>query len=127
MFNHFTGVAQRAPRCRYGNIHVDNNLYTRTRLQSDYGVTAGKDCKVITENNHFIDINSPIYTSHQSGSSANAVRGNRFEGTSGNTTGYGTSFTPPYDYEDVMVPADQVRALVEAKAGATLASPTECD
>jgi pectate lyase len=127
MFNHFRGVAQRGPRCRYGYIHVVNNLYTSDGLQSDYGVSAGKDCKVITENNHFIDINEPIYTSHQAGSAANEVKGNLFEGTSGNTTGYGTSFKPPYDYSSLLVPADQVKALVEAKAGATLASPTDCN
>jgi pectate lyase len=127
MFNHFRGVAQRGPRCRYGYIHVVNNLYTADGLPSDYGVSAGKDCKVITENNHFIDTNEPIYTSHQSGSAANEVRGNIYEGTNGNTTGYGTSFTPPYEYSSLLVPADQVKALVEAKAGATLASPTDCD
>jgi pectate lyase len=102
MFNHFTGVAQRQPRCRYGNIHIVNNLFTRDGLASDYGISAGKDCKVLTEANHFIGINSPIYTSHQSGSAANVLRGdNIFEGTSGNTMGYGTGFEPPYEYEDL--------------------------
>ena len=127
MFNHFRGVAQRGPRCRYGNIHVVNNLYTSDGLQSDYGVSAGKDCKVITENNHFIGIKEPIYTSHQAGSSANEVKGNLFEGTSGNTMGYGTSFKPPYDYASLLVPAAEVKALVQAKTGAKLASPTECE
>ena len=41
--------------------------------------------------------------------------------------GYGTSFTPPYEYSSLLVPADQVKALVQGKAGATLASPTSCD
>lgn len=127
MFNHFRGVAQRGPRCRYGNIHVVNNLYTSDGLTSDYGVSAGKDCKVITENNHFIDINEPIYTSHQAGSSANEVKGNIFENTDGNEEGYGDSFTPPYEYESLLVPAEDVKALVEARAGATLASPTDCE
>lgn len=127
MFNHFRGVAQRAPRCRYGYIHVVNNLFTSDGLPSDYGVSAGKDCKVLTENNHFIEIKSPIYTSHKSGSSANDVRGNLFESTSGNTTGYGTGFTPPYDYAALLVPAEQVKALVEANAGATLTGPPDCN
>lgn len=128
MFNWFTGVAQRQPRCRYGDIHVVNNLFSADGLPSDYGISAGKDCRVLTEANHFIGINTPIYTSHQSGSSANELRGdNIFENTSGNTTGYGTAFNPPYDYDEFLVPASEVKALVESKVGATLAGPDECE
>jgi pectate lyase len=128
MFNWFTGVAQRQPRCRYGNIHVVNNLFTKDGQKSDYGISAGKDCKVLTEANHFIEINSPIYTSHMSGSSANELRGdNIFEKTSGNTTGYGKAFEPPYDYKQLLVPAADVQSLLKDKVGATLASPSACD
>ena len=128
MFNWFTGVAQRQPRCRYGDIHVVNNLFTRDGQPSDYGISAGKDCRILTEANHFIDIKSPIYTSHASGSAANQLRGdNIFESTSGNTTGYGTAFEPPYEYQHVLVKSSEVKALVEAKVGATLESPTQCD
>lgn len=127
MFNWFTGVAQRQPRCRYGDIHVVNNLFSRDGQKSDYGISAGKDCRVLTENNHFIEIKSPIYTSHASGSAANEVRGNIFEGTSGNTKGYGTAFDPPYEYEHLLVPATEVKDLVLERAGATLKSPTDCE
>jgi pectate lyase len=128
MFNWFTGVAQRQPRCRYGDIHVVNNLFSRDGQQSDYGISAGKDCRVVTENNHFIDIKTPIYTSHASGSAANELRGdNIFENTSGNTTGYGTAFDPPYEYKDRLVPATQVKALVTQNVGATLENPNDCD
>jgi pectate lyase len=126
MFNWWTGAAQRQPRCRYGNIHVVNNLFTKDGLQSDYGVSAGFDCEVRTENNHFLRINSPIYTSHKAGTSAHTVTGNLFEATSGNQTGYGTAFTPPYEYKSMMVPAAEVKALVQKLAGATLPSPTSC-
>lgn len=128
MFNWFTGVAQRQPRCRYGDIHVVNNLFTRDGQQSDYGISAGKDCRVLTEANHFIDINDPIQDSHASGSAANQLIGdNIFENTSGKKSGFGTAFTPPYDYSDFLVPASQVKALVEASVGATLESPEDCD
>ncbi len=128
MFNWFTGVAQRQPRCRYGNIHVVNNLFSRDGQASDYGISAGKDCKVLTEANHFIEINTPIYTSHASGSSANELRGdNIFENTSGNTDGYGTAFEPPYEYASQLVPANEVKALVEASVGATLDAPPDCN
>lgn len=126
MFNWWTGAAQRQPRCRYGNIHVVNNYFSRDGLASDYGVSAGFDCQVLTENNHFNGISSPIYTSHKAGTSAHGVVGNLFEGTSGNQTGYGTTFTPPYEYKSMMVPASEVKALVQKGAGATLASPTSC-
>lgn len=126
MFNWFRGIDQRGPRCRYGNIHVLNNLYTADGLPSTYAVSAGFDCQVLTENNHFIGTNSPIYTSHKAGTSAHGVVGNIFEGTKGNQTGYGTTFTPPYEYKSMMVPASEVKALVQKGAGATLASPTSC-
>jgi pectate lyase len=128
MFNWFTGVAQRQPRCRYGDIHVVNNLFSRDGQVSDYGISAGKDCRILTEANHFIEINTPIYTSHASGSAANEVRAdNIFENTSGNETGFGTAFNPPYEYKDRLVPAAQVKGLVSEKAGATLSSPADCD
>ena len=103
-------------------------MFTRDGHQSDYAISAGKDCKILTEANHFIDINTPIYTNHASGSAGNELRGdNIFENTSGNTTGYGTAFEPPYDYSQLLVAAPEVRALVEQNVGATLASPAVCD
>jgi pectate lyase len=126
MFNHFTGVAQRQPRCRYGYIHLVNNYFSKDGLQSDYAASAGKDCKILAENNHFYQINNPLTNQHASGSAGLVSRGNQFESTSGTTAGFGTAFTPPYDYADVLVPAAQVKALVLAKAGAKLASPTAC-
>ena len=36
------------------------------------------------------------------------------------------SFTPPYEYKSIMVPAADVKALVQKNAGATLTSPTAC-
>ena len=126
MFNWFRGINQRGPRCRYGNIHVVNNLYTTDGLASAYAVSAGFDCQVLTENNHFIGTSSPIYLSHRAGTSAHGVVGNIFEGTSGNQTGYGTTFTPPYEYKSMMVPATEVKALVQKAAGATLTSPGAC-
>ena len=128
MFNWFTGVAQRQPRCRYGDIHVVNNLFTRDGHKSDYGISAGKNCRVLTEANHFIEINTPISMSHASGSAANELRGdNLFESTTGSTQGYGTAFEPPYDYKQQLVAASEVKALVESKAGAKLENPGQCD
>jgi pectate lyase len=125
MFNWFKAASQRTPRCRYGNIHVINNLLTEDLSvhASESGVANGYECNVKTEYNHFIGINEPIKISMQSGSnSIQESTGNIFESTSGNKTGTGTAFTPPYEYKSFMVTADKVKALVQANAGATLTS-----
>ena len=126
MNNWWTGAAQRQPRCRYGYIHVVNNLYTKDGLQSDYGMAAGYECKILAENNHFIGINTPISTDLKSTNSGNVAKGNLFEGTTGNQAGFGTAFTPPYEYASIMVAASAVKAQVQKLAGATLASPSAC-
>jgi pectate lyase len=126
MFNHFRGAEQRTPRCRFGDIHVVNNLFTTDGLASSNGASAGVDCRILTENNHFIGISQPI---HVRAGGINELRGqNIFEGTSGNVAAFGgTAFEPPYEYEDILVPASVVRGLLEGRVGATLASPTVCD
>lgn len=126
MNNWWTGAAQRQPRCRYGNIHVVNNLFTRDGMQSDYGLAAGKDCQILAENNHFYQINTPINTDLKAGTAGTVSKGNLFEGTTGNQAGFGTAFTPPYEYASMMVAASAVKAQVQKLAGATLTSPTAC-
>jgi pectate lyase len=126
MFNQFLGAEQRTPRCRYGDIHVVNNLFTTGGLNSSMGTSPGVQCRILTENNHFIGISEPI---HQRAGGINELRGeNIFEGTRGNTAAYGgAAFNPPYEYGDLLVPASQVRGLVEGRVGATLDNPTQCD
>ena len=132
MFNWWVAANQRKPRCRYGNVHVINNLYTGnssiTAGTAVLGVSAGVQCHVRTEKNVFIDENDPIYNGNNTdGSGGNEVIDNIFTNCSGNTKGTGTSFTPPYDYTGFMLNASEVEAAVKANAGATLASPTACD
>jgi pectate lyase len=129
MFNWWQAAAERQPRCRYGEIHVVNNLYTPDTSvgPSKLGVTNGYSCNVKTENNHFIGQNEPIDLGKQAGTgSVQESVGNLFESCTGNQTGSGTAFTPPYEYKSFLVPASQVKALVQKNAGATLASPTAC-
>jgi pectate lyase len=129
MFNWWNGAMERQPRCRYGYIHVVNNLYTSNAAvgASKLGVTNGFSCNVLTENNHFISQKDPIDLGKQAGTgSVQQSVGNQFESCTGNQAGSGTAFTPTYDYKSFMVPAAQVKALVQARAGATLQSPTAC-
>ena len=130
MFNWWKAAAERKPRCRFGYIHVVNNLYTADTSvgPSNLGVSNGFSCNVLTENNHFINEKEPIDLGKQAGTgSVQQAVGNLFEGGSGNQKGSGTAFTPPYEYKSFMVPATQVKALVQKSAGATLKSPTACE
>jgi len=129
MFNWWNGAMERQPRCRYGEIHVVNNLYTSNASvgASKLGVTNGFSCNVLTENNHFIGQANPIDLGKQAGTgSVQQATGNLFESCTGNQKGSGTAFTPPYEYKSIMVPASDVKALVQKQAGATLASPPVC-
>jgi pectate lyase len=129
MFNWWKNAAERKPRCRYGEIHVVNNLFTGDSSvgPSNLGVTNGFSCNILTENNHFIKEKEPIDLGKQAGTgSVQQAVGNLFESCTGNQKGSGTAFTPPYEYKSFMVPASEVKALVQKYAGATLASPTAC-
>ena len=131
MFNWWKAANQRKPRCRYGNVHVVNNLLTGdasiTNGTDVLGISAGHMCKVRTERNVFINESNPIYTGNANGTGVNEVIDNIFTNCSGNTKGTGTSFTPPYEYTSFMLKASEVEAAAKANAGATLKSPTECD
>ncbi|MDY6332593.1 MAG: CBM35 domain-containing protein [Fibrobacter sp.] len=131
MFNWWKAANQRKPRCRYGNVHVVNNLLTGdasiTNGTDVLGISAGHMCRVRTERNVFINEANPIYTGNANGTGVNEVIDNIFTNCSGNTKGTGTSFTPPYEYTSFMLKASEVEAAVKANAGATLKSPTECD
>ena len=130
MFNWWKAAAERQPRCRYGYIHVLNNLYTSDSAvgASKLGVTNGYACNVLTQNNHFVGQKEPIDLGKQAGpGSVQQADGNLFESSTGNQKGSGTAFTPPYEYQSLMVPASQVKALVQKSAGATLAGPDACD
>ena len=130
MFNWWKAANQRKPRCRYGNVHVVNNLLTGDASITDgttvLGVSAGHMCTVRTERNVFINENNPIYTGNANGTGVNETFDNIFTNCSGNTQGTGTSFTPPYEYKEFMLAASDVEAAVKAGAGATLEDPTKC-
>ena len=130
MFNWWKAANQRKPRCRYGNVHVVNNLLTGDASITDgttvLGVSAGHMCTVRTERNVFINENNPIYTGNANGTGVNETIDNIFTNCSGNTQGTGKSFTPPYEYSSFMLKASEVEAAVKAGAGANLENPTEC-
>lgn len=52
--NHFDGLGERAPRVRYGQVHVHNNLYTvRDPEHFGYSLGVGVESHLYAENNIF--------------------------------------------------------------------------
>ncbi|MFD6094941.1 polysaccharide lyase family 1 protein [Nocardiopsis flavescens] len=51
--NHFDGLGQRAPRVRFGQVHVYNNLYTVRGDLHQYSLGAGVESQLHVENNLF--------------------------------------------------------------------------
>lgn len=55
--NVFSDITQRAPRVRYGMVHLFNNYYAGSKTApvyaSSYSVGAGKDAKILSHNNVF--------------------------------------------------------------------------
>lgn len=51
--NHFDGLGQRAPRVRYGQVHVYNNHYTVATGMYQYSLGVGFESQLYAENNLF--------------------------------------------------------------------------
>jgi pectate lyase len=51
--NRFGNVIQRAPRVRFGQVDVYNNLYTATDEEYQYSLGAGFESSIYAENNYF--------------------------------------------------------------------------
>jgi uncharacterized repeat protein (TIGR02543 family) len=125
MYNWWTdGCVERMPRVRYGQVHVVNNLFDSKN--ASYCVRAGIEADILVEANYFDAVKTPIDL-YQNNFTAVTQKNNFFSGTSGNTNGSGTAFTPPYAL--AITAAANVKALVSnatCGAGATMANPTSC-
>ena len=120
------GVKERMPRVRFGQVHVVNNLYTSSA--ASYCVRAGMKANIRVESNVFIGVKNPLDYNNQSKEDAKvSMINNYYEKTSGNTTGQGTAFTPPYKMSvtDVsnQAKAYALRDSIQAYAGPTLPAP----
>lgn len=118
------GVKERMPRVRFGRVHVANNLFDSKT--SSTCVRAGYKADLRVENNVFIGVKKPIDL-YEGDYTAVSVSGNYFEGTSGNTSGNKTAFTPSYNMPltDVsnQTKAYALRDSIRNFAGATLPAP----
>ena len=103
-------VDQRMPRTRRGQIHVFNNLFTASG--NSYCTNAGQDAKLLVQNNVYFGVNNPLELAN------NGVlkeEGNVFADTTGDETGSGAGFTPPYAF--TLEATAGLEAAVRAAAG----------
>jgi pectate lyase len=117
-----TGVKERMPRVRYGQVHVYNNYYSDL-VAGGYCVGVGCGSRIRVESNYFNAVPSAwkdYYTG--TGYAAGTIgwdSGNIFYNCTQPTwatNNYATIFTPPYDY--TLDDAADVPADVQAYAGA---------
>lgn len=108
------GVSQRMPRARFGQIHVVNNYYRSEG--NDYCIGAGYEADLLIENNVFEWVKNPINFIGGAATAAE-LKNNLFIAVTGNKTGTGTAFTPPYSY--TLTDVGDVEALVKSQAGQT--------
>jgi uncharacterized repeat protein (TIGR02543 family) len=115
------GCKARMPRVRFGKVHIVNNLFNST--VASQCVMAGFEADLLVESNVFENVNTPIDKMDNTFTAITA-RNNTFTNTTGNATGSGTAFTPPYTLS--ITPVANVKSEVMTSAGATLSSPS-CD
>lgn len=106
-------VRQRAPRVRFGDVHVFNNYYSVGTLLNDYSIWASTGSHVLIENNYFKGVVNPHEI--QSAEGQILAIGNLYDGATGLIQSTGTAFTPPYAY--TLDPALGIPALVTESVG----------
>ena len=102
-------VDQRMPRVRYGQVHLFDNLYTASG--NSYCIMAGTQASILSENNAFVGVQEPFDLA----SGDLLSRGDLFKSITGNQSGTGKAFTPPFAY--ALEPATSVESAIKAGAG----------
>lgn len=111
------GCVARMPRVRFGKVHMVNNLFNST--VASQCVQAGFEADLLIESNVFENVKRPIDLMNND-FTAITQQNNIFLNTTGNTSGSGTAFTPPYTL--TITPVANVKSQVMANAGATLSA-----
>jgi pectate lyase len=113
-------VVERQARVRFGKNHFYNNLWTSTG--NNYCIGVGVGASILSQNNAFVNVRTPINTTSYVNASiaASAARstGNVFSGTTGLAPAdlnAGSVFTPPYTFN--LGAGSTTQAFVQANAG----------
>jgi pectate lyase len=127
--NHFKDVAERAPRVRFGRVHVFNNYFEGNKSRSvyahNYSIGVGYKAKILSEHNAF-DVSGasscPAVVKNPGSSSMTGAisdTGSLLNGSALNLASAcsfaAASWTVPYAYSPVA--ASEVRARVLSNAG----------
>ncbi|HOK65482.1 MAG TPA: carbohydrate-binding protein [Anaerohalosphaeraceae bacterium] len=110
---------QRIPSVRFGKVHLYNNYYHCTGVQTIYGVWARLYSECLIENNYFKEVNNPYYNIEYDNTVKGriAASGNILDNCTGTVhPGTDSVFTPPYAYN--LDAASMVPAIVQWGAGA---------
>jgi pectate lyase len=111
--NWFDNVGSRLPRVRFGTVHVFDNRFTNA---STSGIHCLMNAQCLVQNNVFVNVKLPVWTTEDSDEDGFAViSGNDFGGEEPVITQTGTFTTPPYAV--TLEPASAVSALVKAGVG----------
>jgi gliding motility-associated-like protein/uncharacterized repeat protein (TIGR02543 family) len=114
------GCVARMPRVRFGRVHVVNNFFNSTVAAQC--IMGGFEADILVESNVFENVKKPIDLMDNKFTAITVTSDNIFSNTTGNKTGSGIAFTPPYTLTITSV--NDVKSMVMAGAGATLTSPT---
>jgi len=129
--NLFSQVTERAPRVRFGSVHVYNNYYEGSKSHPvyahQYSIGVAYKAKIISENNAF-DIQGAsgcgsVLKNPGSSSKTGAIKesGSLLNGAALDLSACSFSnavgWTVPYAYGKALLPAASVKAAVKASAG----------
>ncbi len=106
------GCVERMPRVRFGRVHVINSLFNSTVASKC--IQAGFEANILAENDVFENAKDAIFL--VGGQTALQVKNCTFTNVTGNKTGIGTAFTPPYTVTPRT--AANVKSSVTASTGA---------
>jgi pectate lyase len=129
--NWFAAVTQRAPRVRFGKVHVYDNLYSGSKADAvyphAYSIGVGYKAKVISEQNVFEVAGASgcpsVIDNPGSSSKAGAIvdSGSLLNGAAlvmaQCAMSASVGWTVPYDYRSRLRAASTVKAWVQAQAG----------
>ena len=105
-------IRQRAPRVRFGDVHLFNNYWSSAG--NDWSIWAAVGSRVLIENNYFDGVKNP-HEQHDPDAQILAIGNYYSTSVTGIVASTGAAFTPPYAYSPRA--ASDVRAEVMAGAG----------